>query len=373
MKESTYALAVELRHELHRHPELSSKEVWTKQFLMGFLGQHTKSFEIVDRGHWFYAVYRGSGLGKKIALRADIDALPIEETIDLPYASEYPGVSHKCGHDGHAAALAAFAMEIEERGTDNTIYLVFQHAEETGAGAVECAVLIDEEQIDEVYGFHNAPGLPLGSVLVKNGNYSCASMGMSLFFEGVTSHASAPGVGRNPAPAVSRIVLALPKLFCAEDYTGLVLATVINVDIGEVAFGTSAGNGVLRLTIRGEHETEMYKLRDKINTMAHSLAIEYGLTFHTEYCDVFPENVNDDFCTEKIRVIARKLGLELIEKEYPDSGSEDFGWFTKRTVGSYFDVGAGEEVTPLHTVTFDFKDEVMLTVSKIFAELTELK
>lgn len=373
MKESNYQLAVELRHELHRHPELSCQEVWTKQHLIDFLKANTHSFEIYDRGHWFYAVYRGKPEGKKIALRADIDALPIEETIDLPYGSECPGVSHKCGHDGHAAALAGLALEIEQRGSDNTIYLVFQHAEETGAGAVECAVVIDEEKIDEVYGFHNAPGIPLGTVLVKNGNYSCASMGMSLFFVGKTSHASAPGVGRNPAPAISRLVLALPQMFRAEDYTGLVLATVINVDIGEVAFGTSASTGVLRLTIRGQHENEMYILRDKINTMAHSLAVEYGLTFHPEYCDIFPENVNDVACTDKIRAIAAELGLELMEKAFPDSGSEDFGWFTKRTVGSYFDVGAGEDVTPLHTVTFDFKDEVIKTASLVLEKLAELK
>lgn len=373
MKEKNYRLGAELRHELHRHPELSCEEIWTKNRLAEFLRAHTKSLEIVDRGRWLYAHYRGNGQGKKIALRADFDALPIEETIELPYGSECSGVSHKCGHDGHAATLAAFALELEERGTDNDVYLVFQHAEEIGAGAVECAVLMDEEQIDEVYAYHNAPGIPQGSILVGDGNYSCASMGMSLYFEGKTSHASAPGVGRNPAPAISRIVLALPQLYRPEDYTGLVLATVIQIDLGETAFGTSAGSGVLRLTIRGQHEKEMYTLRDRINTMANALCAEYGLSFRVEYCDVFPENVNERGCTEKVRAAARRLGLQLLEREFPEAGSEDFGYFTKRVPGSYFDVGAGEDVTPLHTVTYDFPDEIIPTAAAVFAELTELK
>ena len=110
MNENNHRLAIELRHQLHMHPELSNQEFWTKAYLMDFLRQHTK-LEVVDRGAWFYAVHRGAPGGKKLGFRADFDALPIHETIDLPYGSTIAGVSHKCGHDGHSAALAAFAMD----------------------------------------------------------------------------------------------------------------------------------------------------------------------------------------------------------------------------------------------------------------------
>lgn len=235
MQEKYYQLGVQLRHELHAHPELSCEEQWTKQHILDFLRRHSKALALHDCGSWCYAVYRGKEGGKKLGFRADYDALPIEETIDLPYGSQCPGVSHKCGHDGHAATLAAFALEAEERGSDNTLYFIFQHAEEIGAGAKECAVLVDEEGIDALYGYHNAPGEPFGAVIVKDGSMACASMGMSLYFKGKTSHASAPGVGRSAAPAISRIILALPELFRAEDYQGMVLATVIQVALGEAA------------------------------------------------------------------------------------------------------------------------------------------
>ena len=373
MTDKNFQLAVQLRHELHAHPELSCEEQWTKQHIMDFIRAHTSTVEVFDRGRWCYAVYHGKEGGKKIGFRADYDALPIDETIDLPYGSQFPGVSHKCGHDGHAATLAAFAVETEERSCDNTIYFIFQHAEEIGAGAKECAVLVDEEGIDEVYGYHNRSGLPLGAVMVKDCCMQCSSMGMSLYFKGKTTHASAPGLGRSSAPAISRIILALPELFRAEDYEGMVLATVIQVDLGEPAFGTAASDGVLRLTIRGSIEKEMYVLRDKINNMAHALACEYGLEFSVDYCDYFPENVNFKESSDKIRAVAAKLGYPVVELEYAESGSEDFGYFTQRTKGAYFNVGSGEDAPDIHTVNYDFNDEVIRPASAVFAELAELK
>lgn len=217
MDPKNYELAVALRHALHRHPERSNHETWTKAYLIDFLDKHT-SLEIVDRGAWFYAKYSAAPGAHKIAFRADFDALPIDETISLPYGSEIPGVSHKCGHDGHSATLAAFALEVDQRGAENTIYFIFQHAEETGDGAKECAVLVTEEGIEEVYGYHNQPGYPVGEVIVNDGSFQCASKEMSLFFEGEPAHASDPDVGRNPALAIARLICALPSLYRAQEY-----------------------------------------------------------------------------------------------------------------------------------------------------------
>ena len=121
-------LIKQLRHELHQHPELSNQEAWTKQYLMDFLKAHT-NLEIVDKGLWFYGIYRAGKSKRNIAFRADFDAVPIEETINISYGSKNPGISHKCGHDGHAACLAGFAMEIDQKGADKNIFFLFQHAE----------------------------------------------------------------------------------------------------------------------------------------------------------------------------------------------------------------------------------------------------
>jgi amidohydrolase len=367
MNDNNYELAVKLRHELHRHPEVSNNEIWTKAYLMDFLRNHT-CLEVVDRGAWFYAVYRASAGAKKIAFRADFDALPIDETITLPYGSQIPGVSHKCGHDGHSASLAALALEVDKFGCENNIYFIFQHAEETGDGAKQCVALIEEEGIDEVFGYHNEPGYPLGEVIVNSGSFQCASKGMSLYFKGVSSHASDPGVGRNPAPAIARIICALPSLYRAEDYNGLVLCTVIHVEIGSPTFGTSASSGVLRVTLRGQYEEEMNRLQARLDMLAFGLASEYGLDYHTEFCDYFPESVNHPSSVEKIRKVCAKLRIKTHEFPHPKRGSEDFGYFTKATLGAYFNIGAGN-ITPHHTVTFDFQDDIIKTAVDVFYEL----
>lgn len=114
MKKENLEKILTLRHDLHRHPELSMEESWTRGHLMDFLREHTRNLEIVDQGRWFYALYRAPSPRGTIAFRADFDALPIEEDRpDLPYASTVPGVAHKCGHDGHAATLAGLALEVD--------------------------------------------------------------------------------------------------------------------------------------------------------------------------------------------------------------------------------------------------------------------
>lgn len=371
MQEKNYLSAVELRHELHMHPELSNHEEGTKQRLMAFLKEHT-SLEVVDRGAWFYALHRGIEGSKKLAFRADTDALPIDETISLSYGSTVPGVAHKCGHDGHSASLAAFAMEVDQRGCDNTIYFIFQHAEETGDGAKQCAVLINEEGIDAVYGYHNEPGYPLGDVILRYGSLQCASKGMSMYFEGVPAHASDPGVGRSSANAIARMILALPSLYRAEDHRGLVLCTVIQVALGENAFGTAASSGVLRVTLRAELEDELDELTRRVDAMAYGLSAEYGLGYHAEFCDEFPETRNHDEDVDKIVNVCRELDIPVHFFPYPKRGSEDFGHYTKLTRGAYFDVGAGD-ITPHHTVTFDFPDEIIKTAVDVFCRLAEVK
>ena len=118
MKKENYRLIENLRHELHMHPELSYQETWTKQHLMDFLSEHTK-LELHDGGKYFYAAYKAENPERKaVAFRADFDAVPVADELDVPYVSAFPGVGHKCGHDGHSACLAALAMEIDQQGAD---------------------------------------------------------------------------------------------------------------------------------------------------------------------------------------------------------------------------------------------------------------
>ncbi len=369
MNDKNFELAKRLRRELHRHPELSMEEVWTKKHLIEFLNENTTKWEIVNRGRWFYAVYRAKCPKKKIAFRGDFDALPVPDEIDAPYRSEIPGVGHKCGHDGHAANLCLTALEIEENDAENDVYLVFQHAEEIGGGGAECAVLMEEEHIDEVYAYHSTSGLPFNTVKIRDGHMNCASKGMEIIFTGIPAHASTPEFGRNPAFAVAELIQAIPGFIVPEEHQGLILCTVIQVDIGERAFGVSAYKGKLLLTIRGEYEEEMNRLQKRLEELAIEQAKRYDLDCKFAFYDEFPETVNHPEAARKIREAANALGLSVWEMPKPNRGSEDFGHFTKKTMGARFQLGNGVEYPTVHDAKFDFIDEQMKTATGIFLEL----
>jgi amidohydrolase len=359
-----------LRRELHSHPELSGREAWTRRRLMDFLKENT-ALELFDRGRWFYALYKAGAGRPSIAFRADFDALPIDETISLPYGSIFPGVSHKCGHDGHSASLAAFAMEIDRKGAGKNIYFVFQHAEETGEGAAECAPLIEEAGISEVFSYHNVPGLPERAVGVKDGVVCCASTGMIIHLKGAPCHASQPEDGRNPAFAMAELVLSIPEFTDPEGYRGLAMATLIRIDLGEEAFGMSAGEGRLLLTIRGEYDEELDGLKGKLENRAGSLARKYGLEYEVQYRDSFFATVSHETSAGKVRGAAKELGLPLFEGERPARGSDDFGAFTRRCSGAFFSIGCGESRPGLHTTEYDFNDAIIPAAVDMYAAIAK--
>ncbi len=363
---------IRLRHSLHRHPELSGEEEWTRGFLMEFIRENT-DFEVVSRGSWFYAVKRPdpqeAGTGSPIAFRADYDALPMEEFLELPYASECPGVSHKCGHDGHAAALAVFAMALTGKPVPRTVYLIFQPAEETGAGGKKCAALIPEMGIREIYAFHNRSGYPKGMVICRNGLIQCASVGVTVTFSGKTSHASEPELGENPAFAMAKFVQ-----FCEEclkkEHSDLGLCTIVNMELGNRDFGISPGEGSVSMTLRSEDERKLRVLATAITVEAMMNSGD-KLKVSFEETDVFPETRNDIDCVRRVRRAAARLGRPYRELESPWRASEDFGWYEKLCPGAIFYIGNGEEYPALHTKEYDFPDDVLEYAAEMFLELLE--
>ncbi|MEB1808823.1 MAG: amidohydrolase [Bacillaceae bacterium] len=371
MEKINLALTKKLRHELHQHPELSNQEVWTKQHLIDFLKKHTQ-LEIVDKGQWFYAIYRAGEGKKNMAFRADFDALPIDETIEIPHASKIRGVSHKCGHDGHAACLAGFALEIDQKGANKNIYFLFQHAEETGDGAAQCVSFIKEHNIDEIFAYHNMSGMAFKSVYVIDGTAHCASKGMTIRMEGAPAHASQPEDGSNPAFAIAKIINSIPEFTVAKKNKGMVLCTVVQVDIGERAFGLSASKGELLLTIRAFYEKELVGLQKSLEELSLSLSAQYGLKTSFSYNDTFPETVNHNSSSNKIRKVCQEKGFQLVEMKEAFRASEDFGHYLKETKGAICYIGNGDEYPHIHTVQYDFRDEIIETAVELFKGLTEL-
>lgn len=359
---------IELRRQLHQHPEPSMEENRTKNTLLSFLREHT-NLEIRDRGRWFYAVYRKGKKHQNIAFRADFDAIPMEEGIRLPYGSKNPGVAHKCGHDGHAAALVAFAMEVDKQGAEENLFFLFQHAEETAQGAVECRVFIDEENIDEMYAFHNRSGAPRHSIGVIDGTTNFGSVGMVIDMKGTPTHASQPEHGKNPAYAMGRVITNLDQVTKETAREGLLLCTVVGVDIGEGAFGIAASKGRLSITVRGEIDRELEALLQKLKNLAKREGEADGLEVKFSYEDRFPVTRNHKTSVNKVRRVANQRNFQIIELKEGMRGSEDYGYYLEKTRGALFFIGNGEDHPEIHTVNYDFPDEIIETAVEMFKGL----
>lgn len=364
MLRKNYEAAVELRHELHGHPELSNEEIWTKQRIFDFVRSHTKRIELHDRGTWFYGVYRepqsntrGGKRRDTLLFRADLDALPMEEVIALPWASKIPGKAHKCGHDGHSATLAAFAMEVDQRGAENDIVFLWQPAEEVGAGALQCLPVLDAERVTRVYGYHNMAGFPYKSIVVRDEVIQCASVGMIIKFTGLPAHASQPETGRNPSLAIATLIQRIPEL--TKKAKELLLCTVVQVNVGNRQFGMSAYYGELLMTIRATYEDELEQLKANLVQLANAEAERAGLKCEFEYSDAFPETRNTKACVDHVRAVAKAQGRHVHEMAKAFRPSEDFGHYGKQRPACYFFIGNGEDYPPIHTSSYDFRDEII--------------
>jgi metal-dependent amidase/aminoacylase/carboxypeptidase family protein len=230
---------------------------------------------------------------------------------------------------------------------------------------------MDEAGISEIFGYHNIPGMPEHAVVVKDDTVCCASTGMTIRFKGIPCHASQPEDGRNPAFAVAELVRSIPEFTDPRGYKGLVMCTVIRMDVGEEAFGVSAAEGRLLLTIRGEYDEELDLLKQNLEGKIKEQAEKYGLEYDVSYCDSFFATVSHKESNDKVRKAAKDLGYVVVEGDKPSRGSEDFGCFTKRTQGAFFWVGCGEKYPGIHTAEYDFNDAIIPTVVDMYMAIAK--
>lgn len=353
----------QLRKELHAHAEGAGKEVKTQEILKEFIRSNT-SLDIVEKEKWFYCIYEGTKEADskpRIAFRADMDG------VSLPDGS----VAHRCGHDGHSTVLAGLALELEEKKPKRNVVLLFQYGEETGEGARECKKTLADTKTDEIYGFHNIPGYPVKSVLIREETFACASKGMIIHLTGKPSHAAYPEAGINPAFAIGELITKLPAILDQKQYKGMVLCTVIKISVGDEAFGVSASEGEVLFTIRGHYEEDLEKLQCKIEEFVKEQALKTGLEYSFAYSEEFPETKNNSTCVEKVKKVCDRLGFSSNYPAEPFRWSEDFGHYLKDTKGAFFGIGDGESYAQLHTETYDFPDEIIETAVSMFYGIVE--
>jgi amidohydrolase len=365
--------ATELRKELHRIPEVSGKENKTRDLLKEFFNSlQPDHFHENIGGNSIAWEFSGSSPITTLVLRADMDALPIHDDIPQEWASKYPGVGHKCGHDGHMAILAGFAGFIAKQPFKNTrLILLFQAEEETGMGAEKVSTGKWFQQIkpDYVFGLHNLPGFKTGRVILKEDVFASASVGMKIKLKGKSSHAGQPEDGVNPAMALAHLIRFVSEDINFENFQGFTLATIIHIRLGEIAFGTSPGEAWFMLTLRAARENDLEKLTGMIRQRTEEICIQEGLKHKIEFTEQFPSTVNHKTGFEMVREAASEAGLEIHPIDKAFRWSEDFGHYLKNVKGAFFGLGSGEGVPALHNPDYDFPDEIIAAGIKIFYQL----
>ncbi len=338
------------------------------QILKAFLLDNT-ALTVVQRDGWFYAVRPGLPGGGSIAFRADMDALPIAESLSLPYASKHDGISHKCGHDGHCAALCGLALELDDAPPHPTVYLLFQPAEEIGQGALRCRTLLRECGIDEIYAFHNLGGFPQGSVVYRRGLTQPASEGLRIRMQGKSAHAAEPENGCSPAQALASLTLYAQTYARTQTDEDLLFCTVTGLTVGNGDFGISPGEGELCLTLRSASEARMKQLEQDLLSYAQTLADQSGLNMSYRVCDAFPETRNHEACLDRILCAAESLSLQTVSMPSLWRASEDFGHYLRDCPGAMIYIGNGKQYAPLHTAAYDFNDAILETAVDLLAAI----
>lgn len=361
---------VEFRHRLHANPEISGEEEATARRIVAAL-EGTGPDRIVTGlgGYGVAAVFDGTEPGPVVMLRCELDALPIEEIGDLPYRSTVPGKGHLCGHDGHMTILTGLARGLaRNRPARGRVVLLFQPAEETGAGAA--AVIADpkfkEIAPDFAFALHNMPGLPLASARLSPGPANCASRGMRVVLSGKTSHASVPEAGLSPMRAVAELMSSLTALGPGGALQpGYRLVTVTHARLGEPAFGIAPGHAEIWATLRTLTDDGMSGLVDEAEALAREAAGRHGLEVAVDYHDVFHHCENDPEAVDVLRAAFDAEAIPHGEAEIM-RWSEDFGLFGRGVKSAMFLFGSGEASPQLHNPDFDFPDALIEPGARIF-------
>ena len=369
-------LVAALRRHLHRHAELSGQEVDTQALIRDFILRHAPAAETVtDLGGTGLAFcYPGLLAGPTVMFRAELDALPIPEASPMEHRSLKPGVSHKCGHDGHMAILAGLGMLLHRQPPRRgRVVLLFQPAEETGEGASR--ILLDPKfeglSPDLVFALHNIPGHRAGKILVKSGAFTCASVGMRVGLFGSSAHASHPELGVSPAKAMCDIMRRLPTLPPATETEGFSLVTLVHACLGEEAFGTAPGNARILATLRAEKNEDLERLKDRAFETARRCAQAHRLEWAVDWQEYFAAGVNDTAAAQTIAQAAAESGLDVAWLTEPFRWSEDFGQFSSKTQGAMFALGAGEGAAPLHSPDYDFPEALIEPGLKVFWNIVD--
>ncbi|MDF3838015.1 M20 family metallopeptidase [Cupriavidus basilensis] len=370
----------ELRHRIHAHPELGADVPRTADMAAALLREWGYDVHTGVGGHGVVAQLKLGNGTRRIGIRADMDALPLQERTGLPYASQVAGRMHACGHDGHTATLLAAAEYLAAtRNFDGTLNLIFQPDEEgmTGALGMMNDGLFERFPCDAIYAFHNAPGLPVGMAVVQSGPMGGSSDRAAITFRGKGGHGAMPHRAADPTLALAATVMALQAI---------VARNVAPVDAGVISVGQmQAGSthniipetATLKLTVRATVPEVRDLLESRIREVVTHQAASYGVAVDIDYERLAPAICNTvEEAAVARQAVASVLGSDKVIQVPPSMqmGSEDFAWMLEKVPGCYFALGngTGEWVgCSIHNDGYDFNDQLIPLGAACWVALAE--
>jgi len=359
---------INLRREFHEHPELGLQEFWTAARIEKELDAFGIEHERIGETGVFGKIYGGKGAGKVIVLRADIDALAIQETNPVAYASKIEGRMHACGHDAHNACLltAAKILQDNKHLFCGEVRLCFQQAEEIGAGAKQFIAANILDGAGRVFGFHIAPDIDSGVIGVKKGINNASVDHFKIHVKGRAAHVSTPHKGVDALYISSQIVVALQALVSRR--TSPIEPLIIGVGLLEAgtAYNIVAENGVLEGTVRACSHGTRAQAKADITRLAADIAQIYGGKADIAWTDFTSPLINDDaVCDEVVDLITRHWGKEFVTTARELSlGGDDIAEFLLKAPGAYAFLGTGNDQNahtrlPAHNGGFDIDEEAL--------------
>ena len=367
----------EWRRYLHKNPELGFEEFKTSDFVANKLGDMGLSVHRGLAGTGVVATLSsGDGSGKAIALRADMDALPLQEKGSVKHRSENPGKMHACGHDGHTTMLLGAAKYLTETQNFNgTVQFVFQPAEEGKGGGKK---MIDDGLFnlfpaEEVYGMHNMPGMNVGEFAVAPGPMMAARDNFEILVQGRGAHAAMPHQGVDPVVVGSHIVLALQTITSRNiNPQESLVVSVTQFHAGE-AFNIIPDSVLLKGTCRVFDKELQETLPERIRLITDGVALTFGakseLTYHSGYPATINTKSQSEFCAEIAQEIAGSAnGVDL--NPVPSMGAEDFSYMLQERPGCYIWAGNGDSAG-LHHPEYDFNDQLLAVGASYWSKLVE--
>ena len=357
---------IQLRRDIHRHPELAFEEHRTSELVASKLEA------------WGYSVHRGLGgtgvVGtlqrgnskRSLGLRADMDALPIQEKTGLDWASQSPGLMHACGHDGHTAMLLAAAQALaEDKSFNGTLHVIFQPAEEGGGGAVRMMQdgLFELFPCDAIFAMHNMPGVPAGHFVFREGPAMASSDYVTIRVHGTGGHGAMPHRCADPLVAASSIVLALQTVVSRNvDPLETAVVTVGALHAGQ-ANNVIPALATLELSVRALRPDVRLLLESRIKSLVAAQAESFGVTAEVDWKPGYCVLVNSAKETDFARQVAlNMLGADKVTLQGPAiTGSEDFAFMLEKVPGSYLLIGNGDGDSAgacmVHNPGYDFNDD----------------